>query len=71
MVTGASGYIASWISLYLLEHGFSVRGTARTRAKGEWMRHMYADKGYDKFECVVVEDLEQDNAFDEAVKGVE
>ena len=35
------------------------------------MRHMYADKGYNKFECVVVEDLEQDNAFDEAVKGVE
>lgn len=35
------------------------------------MRQMYAGKGYDKFECVVVEDLELDNAFHEAVKGVE
>ena len=32
---------------------------------------MYAAKGHDNFECVVVEDLEQENAFDAAVQGVE
>lgn len=56
-MTGASGYIASWISLYLLEQGFAVRGTARNAAKGKWMKDMYAKKGYDKFDYVVVSDL--------------
>lgn len=88
-MTGASGYIASWITLYLLEQGFAVRGTTRNDAKGQWMKHMYHDRGFDKFDYVVVSDLlnvseiggefetvmaipltDQDNAFDEAVKGV-
>lgn len=92
LVSGASGYVASWVCLQLLEKGYSVRGTARTAAKGQWMKEMYAQRGLDNFECVVVEDLEnvsispvrslvwkyspcfaynQDNAFDEAIKGVE
>ena len=28
-VTGASGYIASWIVKFLLEHGYTVRATVR------------------------------------------
>lgn len=71
LVTGASGYIASWITLYLLEEGFAVRGTTRTAAKGQWMKGMYASRGLDKFEYAVVSDLENEDAFDEAVQGVE
>lgn len=90
LVSGASGYVASWVCLQLLERGYTVRGTARSAAKGKWMKDMYAKRGLDKFDCVVVEDLEnvslraliggnvmyscfskQENAFDEAVKGVE
>lgn len=81
-MSGASGFIASWVSLYLLEMGFAVRGTTRNEAKGAWMKQMYRDRGYDKFDFVVVSDLlnvsehaeatdSQDNAFDEAVRGVE
>jgi nucleoside-diphosphate-sugar epimerase len=70
-VTGASGYIASWITLYLLEAGFAVRGTTRTAAKGQWMKDMYAARGLDKFEYAVVSDLENEGAFDEAVQGAE
>lgn len=58
LVSGASGYVASWVCLQLLEKGYTVRGTARSTAKGQWMKDMYAKRGLDKFECVVVEDLE-------------
>lgn len=57
LVTGASGYIASWISLYLLEQGFAVRGTTRNAAKGEWMKRMYQARGLEQFDYVVVSDL--------------
>lgn len=70
-MTGASGFIAAWITLYLLEAGFRVRGTVRTAAKGAWLRNMYAERGHDAFEYVVVSDLRNTNAFDEAVVGVE
>ncbi|WOO81690.1 Ketoreductase azaE [Vanrija pseudolonga] len=71
LVTGANGYIASWVTLYLLQQGYSVRGTTRNDAKGQWMKEMYKDRGLDNFDYVVVADLENDNAFDEAVKGVD
>lgn len=71
LVTGASGYIASWISLFLLEQGYRVRGTTRNARKGQWMKDMYRDRGHDGFDYVIVSDLENPNAFDEAVKGVE
>lgn len=58
LVSGASGYVASWVCLQLLEKGYSIRGTARSEAKGQWMKDMYARRGLDKFEFVVVEDLE-------------
>lgn len=43
--------------MYLLEMGFSVRGTSRTDAKGQWMKDMYRDRGHDKFDYVIVSDL--------------
>lgn len=58
LVTGASGYIASWISLYLLEQGYSIRGTTRNAKKGQWMKDMYKERGFDKFDFVIVSDLE-------------
>lgn len=33
LVTGATGYLASWIIKYLLETGHNVRGTVRSLAK--------------------------------------
>lgn len=71
LVTGASGYIASWVTLYLLEQGYAVRGTTRNAAKGQWMKDMYKQRGYDAFDYAIVTDLENDGAFDEAVVGVD
>lgn len=58
LVTGASGYIASWICLYLLEKGYKIRGTTRNAKKGEWMKQMYKERGHCDFDFVIVTDLE-------------
>ena len=59
LVSGANGYIATWIVRTLLERGFTVRGTVRTEEKGKFMIEYFKSLGYgdDKFEVVVVDDI--------------
>ncbi|KAF8959850.1 hypothetical protein BDZ97DRAFT_1836214 [Flammula alnicola] len=72
LVSGANGYIAMWVVRILLERGYVVRGTVRTAAKGKFMTDYFTSLGYgDKFEVVVVDDIEKEGAFDEAVKDVD
>ncbi|BGP43138.1 hypothetical protein JCM10449v2_007162 [Rhodotorula kratochvilovae] len=72
LLTGASGYLAVHVLKQLLERGFRVRGTVRSTDKGEDLKRRLAKDGLDaKFEYAIVEDVEQPNAFDEAVKGVD
>ena len=40
LVTGASGYLASWIVKLLLEDGFSVRGTVRNLGDSSKTEHL-------------------------------
>ncbi|KAJ7137439.1 D-lactaldehyde dehydrogenase [Mycena crocata] len=70
LVSGANGFIAAWVVRALLEEGFSVRGAVRSEAKCAHLRETFASYG-DKFELVVVPDITQEGAFDEAVKGVD
>ncbi|KAF8342433.1 D-lactaldehyde dehydrogenase [Amanita rubescens] len=75
LVSGANGFIAVWLVRILLEQGYSVRGTVRSKEKGAFLEDMFKSYG-DKFELVVVEDLTKvrsmlEGAFDEAVKGVD
>ncbi|RDB20372.1 Ketoreductase azaE [Hypsizygus marmoreus] len=70
LVSGANGFIASWVIRDLLEKGYSVRGTVRSTAKGQHLLDLYKKYG-DKFELVIVEDITKEGAFDEAVKGVD
>jgi uncharacterized protein YbjT (DUF2867 family) len=56
LVSGANGYVATWIVRVLLERGFSVRGTVRSESKAEYSRRMFSSYG-DKHEVVVVEDF--------------
>ena len=71
LVTGVSGYIASHTALQLLEAGYNVRGTVRSKEKAEWLYELF-DKKYGKgtFEAVVVPDMMAEDAFNEAIKGV-
>ncbi|KAH8102192.1 NAD-P-binding protein [Cristinia sonorae] len=70
LVTGANGFVAVWVVKKLLEDGFAVRGTIRSEDKGVYLKETFASYG-DKLELVVVKDITQDGAFDEAVKGVD
>lgn len=58
LVSGANGYIASWIVRTLLERGHAVRGTVRSAEKGRYLSELFKSYG-DKFEVVVVEDITQ------------
>src|SRR5580765_1835292 len=42
LVTGGSGYVASWIVRYLLEDGRTVRATVRNPAKPKGLEHLHA-----------------------------
>ncbi|KAF8342424.1 D-lactaldehyde dehydrogenase [Amanita rubescens] len=70
LVSGANGFIAVWLVRNLLEQGYSVRGTVRSKEKSAFLVDMFKSYG-DKFELVVVEDITKEGAFDEAVKGVD
>ncbi|KAM0786222.1 hypothetical protein ACM66B_007025 [Microbotryomycetes sp. NB124-2] len=71
LLTGASGYLAAHVGRQLLEAGHHVRGTVRSPSKGEYLKKLYAKEGLNDFEYVIVEDIEHEGAFDEAVKGVD
>lgn len=70
LVTGASGYIGSWVCKYLLEEGYTVRATVRSKAKTERYAHLQAvaDAGAGRLEFWEA-DLLQEGAFDAAAKG--
>ena len=56
LVTGVTGYIASWVVKTLLDQGFAVRGTVRSPAKGESVKKCFEGYG-DNLEIAVVEDM--------------
>ncbi|KAA1471686.1 D-lactaldehyde dehydrogenase [Dentipellis sp. KUC8613] len=70
LVTGANGFVATWLVKTLLEKGYTVRGTIRSESKGAHLRKIFKAYG-DKLELVIVPDITQEGAFDEAVKGVD
>ena len=70
LVTGANGYLATWVVKKYLEAGYSVRGTVRSLSKSAFLVDKFANYG-DRFELVAVEDITKDGAFDEAVRGVD
>ncbi|KAJ3573248.1 hypothetical protein NP233_g2543 [Leucocoprinus birnbaumii] len=73
LVTGANGYIGMWIVRSLLEHGYLVRAAVRAKNKGAHLVEYFGKRGFghDRLEIVVVKDIMQPGAFDDAVNGVE
>lgn len=69
LVTGASGFIAVHVVDELLREGYSVVGTVRSSEKGDYLKDLFKGKG--EFDYVIVKDIAEPNAFDEAVKGVQ
>ncbi|MEQ1311991.1 NAD-dependent epimerase/dehydratase family protein [Acinetobacter sp. XH1639] len=70
LVTGASGYIASWIIQYLLAVGHTVHGTVRDPNKEESVKHLkkIAENKLGTLHLFAADLLKQ-GSFDEAMKG--
>lgn len=72
LVTGASGYIASWIVKYLLEAGQTVHGTVRDPAKKSGLEHLQklSDAHPGKLKLFKA-DLLDKGSYDAAMQGCE
>ncbi|KAL6245680.1 hypothetical protein RBB50_007679 [Rhinocladiella similis] len=69
LVTGANGYIGSHVVDVLLQEGYNVRGSVR--AEKPWLNKLFDERhGKGRFETAIVSSLNDEAAFDEAVKGV-
>lgn len=72
LVTGGTGYVASWCICELLDRRYTVRTTVRSLSKEPVVRaaaSLTSDPG-DRLSCVVA-DLTADDGWDAAVKGVD
>ena len=70
LVTGATGYIAGWCIIYLLEAGYQVRGTVRGLFSTDELKQSLKPYTSRAEELELVEaDLLSDEGWDEAVAG--
>uniref|UniRef100_K3ZVQ8 NAD-dependent epimerase/dehydratase domain-containing protein n=1 Tax=Setaria italica TaxID=4555 RepID=K3ZVQ8_SETIT len=68
-VTGAGGFIASWIVKLLLERGYTVRGTLRDPADPKKTEHLHALEGSAERLQLFKADLLDEGSFDAIVEG--
>ena len=72
LVTGASGYIGSWIVRYLLEAGRTVHGTVRNPQKTSGLEHLHKLSADHPGRLKLFKaDLLEPGSFDEAMAGCE
>jgi len=70
-VTGASGFIASWLVKLLLDRGYVVRATVRDLGNPEKTKHLHALEGAKERLQLVKANLLEEGTFDAAVDGCE
>ncbi|KAI3931980.1 hypothetical protein MKW98_012390 [Papaver atlanticum] len=70
-VTGASGYLASWLIKRLLLSGYQVIGTVRDPGNYEKVAHLWRLEGAKENLKLVKADLMRENSFDAAISGCE
>ncbi|KAI0631858.1 NAD-P-binding protein [Trametes polyzona] len=74
IVTGANGYIGLWVVYELLKRGYSVHAAVRSTTKVETLTAILRRRlpeASDRLTGFVVPDITADQAFDEAMRGVE
>lgn len=64
-VTGAGGFIGSWVVHSLLEHGYIVHGTVRNKNKSSHLKELPNSERLHLFEA----DLLVEGSFDKAFEG--
>ncbi|CAJ1934026.1 unnamed protein product [Sphenostylis stenocarpa] len=68
-VTGASGFVASWIIKFLLQRGYTVRATVRDPSKPEKVDHLLKLDGAKERLHLFKADLVEEGSFDSAFEG--
>lgn len=68
-VTGASGFIASWIVKFLLQRGYTVRATVRDPSNPKKVDHLLKLDGAKERLQLFKADLLEEGSFDSAVEG--
>ncbi|THU62072.1 hypothetical protein C4D60_Mb01t01310 [Musa balbisiana] len=71
VVTGASGYIGTWLVMKLLQKGYVVRATVRDPTNQKKIKPLVELPGSVERLTIWRADLEEEGSFDEAVKGCE
>lgn len=70
-VTGASGFLASWLIKRLLISGYRVTGTVRDPGDAKKVAHLWRLEGANERLQLVKGDLLDEGSFDDAVMGCE
>ncbi|KAM5564938.1 bifunctional dihydroflavonol 4-reductase/flavanone 4-reductase [Rosa sericea] len=68
-VTGASGFVGSWLVMRLLERGYTVRATVRDPANTKKVKHLLDLPKAATHLTLWKADLAEEGSFDEAIKG--
>ncbi|KAF7833712.1 cinnamoyl-CoA reductase 1-like [Senna tora] len=68
-VTGANGYIASWIVKSLLLRGYTVKGTVRDSNDPKKVEHLYKLEGAKERLQLIKANLVEEGSFDSAIEG--
>ncbi|XP_002510417.2 dihydroflavonol 4-reductase [Ricinus communis] len=68
-VTGASGFIGSWLVMRLLERGFMVRATVRDADNMKKVKHLLELPNAKTHMTLWKADLAQEGSFDDAIRG--
>ncbi|EFH66014.1 cinnamyl-alcohol dehydrogenase family [Arabidopsis lyrata subsp. lyrata] len=68
-VTGASGYVASWIVKLLLLRGYTVRATVRDPSDAKKTEHLLALEGAKERLKLFKADLLEESSFEQAIEG--
>nr|XP_043631757.1 phenylacetaldehyde reductase-like [Erigeron canadensis] len=70
-VTGASGYIASWLVKFLLQRGYTVKASVRDPKDSKKVDHLLKLDGAKERLHLFAANLLEDGSFDAAVEGCE
>lgn len=70
-VTGASGFLASWLIKRLLLSGYQVTGTVRDPENAKKVAHLWRLEGARERLVLVKGDLLEEGSFDDAIMGCE